>query len=301
MKKATFFLSTARCGTQWLARFFRDNYSDMVKVKHEPVGYSYQSKCYLRDYNAIKKLRAIPEIDEHIRYIQSVLEDNIGYIELGFPCLAVVPMLTKIFDNRLNIVHLIRHPVYNAASLVTHGWYQKTRTDNLSTHALLDPYDPGVLQKNYNRIWEQLSAYEKSLFYWTETHLFAMEVEERFSEIPFHRIRFEDIFKGNKTTLKQLTEFLELPWNPKSFDCIGKKVDKYVYKTRLKIKWEEIYGHPKTIDLAREYGYEIDNVNQEVISRRYQMRLLKKLIVEARNRLGALKRFVKKKFVKWLQ
>jgi len=301
MNDAVFFLSTARSGTQWLAEFFRDTYSDIVTVKHEPVGYSYQPKRYLRNYTSIMELLTIPKINDHINFIQSVLETNRGYIELGFPCFSAAPMLSRIFDNRLKFIHIVRHPVYNAASLVTHSWYQKRRKDNLPTHILLDPYDPGILQKNYKINWNKLSSYEKCLFYWTETHLFAMEVEESFSKIPFLRIRFEDIFKENKATLKQLTEFLELPWRPKSFDRIGKKVDKHVFKTRLKIKWEEIYGHPKTLELGREYGYEIDNVNPKVISKRYQMNLLKKLIIESKNRLGAPTRYIKKRFSEWVQ
>jgi hypothetical protein len=125
-----------------------------------------------------------------------------------------------------------------------------------------------------------------------------MEVEERFPEIPFLRIRFEDIFSESRSSLKHLTEFLELPWRPESLDRIENKVDKYYKKTRLEINWKEIYTHPKTIDLALKYGYEINNVNPKVISKRYQISLLDKLVVKAKNRIGLLKKLIKKPYSK---
>ena len=35
--RATFFLSTGRCGTQWLAASLAEHYGDMATVDHEPM------------------------------------------------------------------------------------------------------------------------------------------------------------------------------------------------------------------------------------------------------------------------
>ena len=120
---ATFLITTARSGTQWLATAVRDAYPDLLRVEHEPVGYRYRPAANLRDRHALDLLLTNPVVAAHFTTIDETLRQGRSYVELGFPAFALYPLLRDRFADRLRIVQLVRHPVPVAASLVTHQWY----------------------------------------------------------------------------------------------------------------------------------------------------------------------------------
>ncbi len=288
MTTATFFIATARSGTQWLADAFRRVYQDVLVTEHEPIRYAYRPKTFLRAHDRLDELRALPEVSEHLQDIHGILESK-SYVEVGFPCYAMAPLLVREFGERLRFVHLLRHPVRVAASVVTHGWYQAHRTDTLHADLAPDPMDPGVVQTGYRDRWDDLSAYEKGLFYWTEVHLYGREVHETYPDVPLLTLKFEDIVNP-PAALQRLTRFLDLDYRVELADGVGTRVDRYQQTTSVPIEWSEIAGHDVTLELAREFGYDTESVDGRQLTRRYAAKPEPSLFVRGIRKLGRLVR-----------
>src|SRR5262245_32922140 len=65
---ATFFITTARSGTQWLCETLRKVYPELV-VEHEPIQYAYAPKRCLRNAAALAALRGEPVVRQHLNDI----------------------------------------------------------------------------------------------------------------------------------------------------------------------------------------------------------------------------------------
>jgi len=288
MTTATFFIATARSGTQWLADALRRVYPDVLTTEHEPIRYAYQPKTYLRAHDRLDELRALPEVSEHLDGIHKVLETK-SYVEVGFPCYAMAPLLVREFGDRLRFVHLLRHPVRVAASVVTHGWYQAHRTDTLSQDIEPVPTDPGVLQTSYRDLWDDMSEYEKGLFYWTEVHLYGREVGMTYPDVPFLTLKFEDIVDP-PAALQQLIRFLGLDYREELGGGVATRVDRYQRRTSVAIDWTEIARHARTLTLAQEFGYDTASLDGRQLRERYAAKPGPSLAYRAVRKLGRLVR-----------
>src|SRR5262249_42648763 len=153
MRGPTFVLSTGRCGTQWLARFFRENLGDAATVTHEPILDSWSKH---------------PEdVDVHLRFIDDTLKRH-GYIECGYALWKSIPFLIDRFAPDVRIIHLVRHPVPTAWSWLTHRAFCEPLLPHLPEKVLLSPFDEGVQFSQYRERWSSMSPYEKALYYWLE-------------------------------------------------------------------------------------------------------------------------------------
>ena len=277
---ATFFITTARAGTQWLSDSFRRVYSDVLVTEHEPIRYAYRPKRYLRAYDQLEELRALPAVRDHLDRIHGILDAR-SYAEVGFPCYAMAPLLVREFGSRLRLVQLLRHPVRVAASVVTHRWYQAERKDSLHADVTPAPTDPGVVQKDYEDRWRDLSSFEKGLFYWTEVHLFGLEVQDRYPDVPFFTVKFEDIVDP-PAALRDLVGFLGLDFRTELQEGVSDRVDRYRQRTPLAIDPTEIHRHPRTLALAEQFGYDPTSVDGAFLHERYgvepQMSLLHRAV-----------------------
>src|SRR5207248_3965232 len=106
------FLSTGRCGTQWLTAGLRELHPD-VEAEHEPIGPLYKPRRYFRRYGDPEAMLEVPEVARHL--------DRFGrtprtYVETGWPLFPALPLFGLRFPERLRIVHLTRHPVPTALS-----------------------------------------------------------------------------------------------------------------------------------------------------------------------------------------
>ena len=268
MGNVIFFISTGRCGTQWVEAMLASLYEDYAVVRHEPLKAQYNPKKFFRAYDKIEELRNVPEIKKHIDYIHNVTT-NKSYIETGWPFFAALPLFYDIFGERLKLVHLIRHPVEVGLSLVTHHCYFPDRVDQYSRFAMLDPFDAGITQKECAKRWKRMNPYEKSLFHWTEINLYALELQKRFNEIPVLRVKFEDIFQEKSEKLKELVAFLGLPFREEVFKFQGRHIDQWHTKTNWVINWKDIFKHPNTVELAGELDYNFDIEKIEKMRHRY--------------------------------
>lgn len=270
---ATFFITTARAGTQWLAQTLQAVYGDVLVAEHEPILYGYRPKIHLR--TSMDNLAESPAVAPHIDHVREVLRHK-DYVEVGFPCYAAAPLLVWKFPGQLRFVHLIRNPIRVAASLVTHDWYQAMRPDSIhgdgdSLHGDVtpEPDDPGVVQHHYSDRWSAMTPYEKALFYWTEVHLYGLEIPLRYPNVPYIRLRSEDMF-GDPNALRPLIEHLNLPYRSELSNRVAQRVDGWYKKTKLHIDAKAIARHPQTLALAERFGYDVWGVSESEISRRYE-------------------------------
>ena len=163
------FLSTGRCGTQWLTAGLRALHPE-VHAEHEPLGPLYKPRRYFRRYSDPDVILDVPEVARHLERIAA---SGRTYVETGWPLFPALPLLAQSFPDRLPVVHLTRHPVPSALSHLARRSYAGSPRDDAYTRlATLGPEDPGVFQWYYAGTWRQLTPYEKCLFWWTEVHLF---------------------------------------------------------------------------------------------------------------------------------
>lgn len=261
------FLSTGRCGTQWLAAGLRELHPD-VDVEHEPIGPLYKPRRYFRRYRDVEAILEVPEVARHIERIELAVRP---YVETGWPLFPALPLLAARFPHRLRIVHLTRHPVPNALSHLAHSSYAGSPRDDAYTRwATLGPGDPGVFQPRYAGQWERLTPYEKCLFWWTEVHLYALEVPERLTGIPFLRVAAEKLLAGNRGELERLLAFMDLRWHDGWPDHAGRVVDRWHHRTDLDVDPMEVVRHPTTVRVAAQLSYDAAHADVEALQARYR-------------------------------
>jgi hypothetical protein len=272
MRKVVLFISTGRCGTQWITKTFSEVYDDLAIVTHEPIGPNYRPKEFLRAYERMEELRTYPEIDKHLDWVR-LIGKNKMYIETGWPCLSAIPLFHEMFGKNLKLVHLVRHPIFTALSLVIHNFYRpEIRYDKWTKYAQLDPSGPGIVQQTYRERWSSMTPYEKCLFSWTEINLYALELRERFAEVPFFQIKFEDLMRVESGALQELTTFLGLPFREALVMSLETRVDQHhLRRTELDIDWRQVFEHPQTVALAHKLGYTFDGIEDEALQSRYRM------------------------------
>jgi hypothetical protein len=246
-----------RCGTQWLATNLGNVYPDLVLCRHEPLKARYRPRRFFRAWDRTEDLRTRPEISKHLASILRIRKNHI-YIETGWPVYSCIPLLIEELKN-IRLVQLVRHPVFSALSFTAHGYYQPgIRSDLYTREAALTPFDSGVAQKSWAKKWDQMSAYEKSLFTWTEIHRYAAALKRRYPDIPFLKIRTEDLFGGKEKPLRDLTDFCTLPFRKELMQKANVVVDKWNFEVDRAADWRLIFKHPNTVSLARRLGYKLD-------------------------------------------
>lgn len=264
--KATFFLSTGRCGTQWFARHLGEVYGDRAVVRHEPIFDDYYSKELL-GVRSPEQLRDGGRLQRHIEWIAKQLETS-DYIECGCQGFAALPYLAERFAGAVRVVHLTRHPVVSASSMMTHRCYSEARTeDNLNRKTMLTPTDSGVSFPEYRERWPTLSLFQKCLYFWGEVHALGLRWEKELG-VPWCRISFEDIFEGDG--LSALLRFLDLSERDDIKATLKKPFDRYQRKADQVWDPKEILALPEVANVARTLGYDPLDVDAGAIRNRYQ-------------------------------
>jgi len=260
------FLSTGRCGTQWLAAALRELHPE-IEVAHEPIGPLYAPRRHFRRYRDPEAMLTVPAVAAHVAAIE---HRRRPYVETGWPLFPVLPLLARRIPERLRVVHLTRHPVPSALSHLAHGSYAGSPRDDAYTRlATLGPDDPGVQAREYRRRWAQLSAYEKCLFWWTEVHAYGLELPARLAGVPFLRVRSEALLAGERATLERLLAFIGLGWQERWRELVGRVVDQWHHHTDQPLDPLLIRRHPRTISVADRLGYAAEEVDLRALVRRY--------------------------------
>lgn len=260
-------LSAGQCGTEWLASGIRSMYPQL-EVEHEPIGALYKPRSFFRCYDDPETILEVPEVARHVERIEQA--EN-PYVETGWPLFAALPLLARRLGSRLRVVHLTRHPVPTALLHLASGHYADSeRDDPYSSLATLGARDRNVFQSYYTGCWEQLTPYERCLFWWTEVNLFAIEFPGRNAEVPFLRLKSEDLLTGHRETLEQLLEFAGLPWEPGWLDHSRDQVDRWHEHTEGHVDALEVHRHPTTVEVARQLGYDVSHLNRGELEAHYR-------------------------------
>jgi hypothetical protein len=253
----TIVVTTPRSGTQWVAETLGAAYQDLALVTHEPIGYAYELRRFLRGYDRTQELSQIEAVGAHLDEIARLPDDTV-YVEAGFPCAAAVPLFYERFGEKLKVVQLLRHPVRTSASLVTHGMYHETHREDLRESIALVPWDEGVFGVYYSGRWAQMSQFEKCLFYWTELHFYGLELSSRYPELPIFRVRFEDLIETPERALAALMDFIGLPYRAEMVKRTQEKIDRFPGQKRERVDASQIRDHALSVVLAERFGYEVD-------------------------------------------
>jgi hypothetical protein len=268
MNTVTFFITTARSGTQWVARTLRETYPDLLSVQHEPIRYDYAPKRCLRNPSELASLRMVPTVQQHFGNIHETLKTR-SYVETGFPAFAAAPLLVEEFGERLRLVQLIRHPARVAASIMTHRWYQDGARPDIEADVALSPTDAGVRLCGYQLRWNRMSEYEKALFFWAQVHLYGLEVETTYSAVPFTRVTFEDLLTRRDARVA-FARFLNVPYRPE-FDLAPlNREDSFRQQTVMRIDFGKVHDHPAVAALAQQFGYDTSVAEMQKIGTRYK-------------------------------
>ena len=251
------FLCTPRSGTQWFASNLQELYSGVVEPVHEPIGMDYFPRLNIGRPHESPRPEGNSVLADHIDRIQDVLRQK-KYIEVGWQSIAGVYALHRRFGGQLKLVHLLRHPVNVAASLVTHGWY--AGNGERAQKAELTPFDEGVKLGHYRQRWQNMDAFEKGIYHWTETHLAALDIAMLLPGVEMHRIRFEDVFENGRATsrsvLQDLIHFFELDWREEVAERVDIKRDNHRFTTTHVFEQERWKTHPFAVGLAEMFGYD---------------------------------------------
>ena len=259
-KYAVFFISTGRSGTQTLTKSLSTVFVDLAEVVREPLHHRYEPNRYFRKYDSIDEMRNIPLIRDHIAHIHEILKSR-HYIETGWPSYATLPLMIEEFGPNIRIVQLVRNPVKVALSLCTHKFYLPTEEkESYSLSGALDPINCDVFQKDYAEKWDAMSQMDKCLFHWTEIYSYGEELNRRFPNVPFHRVRLEDLVSRDARHARDLMAFLELPEREAFVDAVTVRTDNIRDIVREPIDPTAIKRHPRTIELAHALGYDLKDV-----------------------------------------
>lgn len=261
------FLSSGRCGTQWLTATFSELYGEFAEVEHEPLGGRYSPRRFFRSYANPEAILEIPEVAAHVERVART-----GYyVETGWPVLAALPLLAARFPDRLRVVHLTRHPVPSALSQLSHNTWPGGPPHELNRLAVLRPTDPNVFQPHYARAWDQLSSYEKCLFWWTEVHTFGLEFPTRAPDIPFVRVQSERLLAGDHSELSKMLTLMELDWDERWVPRADQLLDRWHHQTDRAFDPYRISRHPQTLRTARQLGYDPLEIDRAALDRRYKL------------------------------
>ena len=278
---AVFFITTARSATQWIASALGEAYADLLDAAHEPMGYRYAPCRTLRDPAALADLGRDPEIRAHFDRIRHTLARGRSYVEVGFPAFALAPLLREAFGADLRLVHLTRHPVRVAASLVTHRWYVGPGREDVRGTVALTPFDPGASLTSYADRWLAMSPFEKGLYYWAEVHAWGLEVEAGSPAGAFARFRAEDLAAEDSAARRAFCAFLDLPERRSWLDAPQRRVDRFRAMTRETLDLRQTAWHPEIVALAERLGYDPIAIESDALRARYVATSTRRDVVRA--------------------
>lgn len=275
---ATFFVTTGRCGTQWLHEVLGDVYADLAIVTHEPLwGIEYQARTLLWRGDVPNLANPAP-IVEHVARIADMLPHK-RYIETGGFCRGAFPYLVDSLGPDTHIVHLVRHPIPTAISYrKAHLGMMHAVQGNASVKRALSPrpepppftrrvqpssvegpgtlgqtpFDRGSKFSEYCDRWRDLSPLDRELYRWLEINACAIDYQRR-ATCPWLRVKYEELF--TEEGLRRLIAFLELPPRPGIQERLLSRVDKFGHVDPPVGDPVDLDRHPRILALISELGY----------------------------------------------
>lgn len=260
--RATFVLSTGRCGTQSLTKAISQSLNGRAVITHEPIRELYKPRLTLGSFNPSKSLK-LREAYTHFRQVVATVRNGTEYVETGWPAFTWFEQFHKELGELWRFVHLVRNPVHVAASFVTHGYYQAQRTDGFPAFAFLQPSDAGVRHPEIASEWRKLSVFDKCLYQWLEINARATMLASR-NITPAAVVRFEQLFSAQPV---RDALFDTLNW-PRPAAAIA-HFDAFHFETTLPLKPTSHMLWGKVKELAATLGYAPELLDESVEKLQY--------------------------------
>ena len=214
-----------------------------------------------RDVSAALEAR----IEGHCDWIETILRDR-GYIETGFPCWSSLPYLEKRLQGRIQIVHLVRHPVPTALSWLANGAYIPPLLPHLPAKVHLHPSDPGVRFPECLQRWDQMTPFEQCLYFWAEVNAFALKLE-RTTSAPWLRLHYEHLFEEDGW--KALIDFLDLTATEHGNKLRSQVFDQFRFLVPVAVDLDAATTNQSIVEVAGKLGYDPSAVNLDSLVKRY--------------------------------
>lgn len=247
--RATFVLSTGRCGTQSLTKAISQSLSGRAILAHEPIRELYKPRLTLGSFKPAKNPN-LREANTHFRQVVATVMNGTEYVETGWPSFTWFEQFHKELGERWRHIHLVRNPVHVAASFVTHGYYQAERADNFPEFAILQPTDAGVSHPEIAAEWRKLTVFDKCLYQWLEINDWAAVLAAK-NIRPAAVVRFEELFSA-QSVRDELFDVLDWPRPTAPMAHF----DAFHFETTLPMKPTSPLLWGKVKDLAARLGYE---------------------------------------------
>lgn len=182
IRQPVFFLSTGRCGTQWISELLKKDRE--LAVFHHPVpNLAIQGKLAWESYwgTPLTELNQqevfLQELflagrESHLRYTAKAEK---RYVETNNYITFFAPVLARIFPDAL-FVHMVRHPAGFIRSALDRSYYTPGSPDDIKR---IHP-----IQGEFEQQWDGLSQFARAAWLWKETNTFI----DRFrASLPEHR------------------------------------------------------------------------------------------------------------------
>ena len=245
---ATFVLSPGRCGTQWLSQQLQPAGSE-ASICHEPLHFDYEPV----HNSPSQPLNKNPErLIAHLNTLHDHIRRDKPYLECGFPCWRHLSWFKRELGDEVKVIYIHRNPVENAASLLKLNAFVPPLLPHMREKQLFHPLAPEALLPEYADCWQQLSPFEKCLYYWAEVNLQADLYRSMFSSSHWLTIPYLELF--NESSLGTIAEFahISFKFHPRMLD----RVDQYQGLPQSPIHSTRIHSHPKILAVASSLGYE---------------------------------------------
>jgi hypothetical protein len=267
-------LSTGRCGTTYLANVLSAAYGDDFDILHEDV-LEHQAKpkrylWYIDEVN-FAELRRDSDVSDYLSRVAARSKER-PYIDVGYPCLPLIPLIIATFPGRVRFLHLVRDPVSVAASMTTLGQYdpKMIRVSHWGYAELPNPLETRCAHPEYATKWKSMTSFEKGLWRWAEYNLMALAIHERHAEVPYIRMTSETLFTDADAP-GRVAKFFGLPPRellpqPKFRNATNPNLTHY---HPVGEEWRRYVRYPYVLELAEQLGVPVRSEDLEAEMKRY--------------------------------
>ena len=262
-------LSTGRCGTQFLQKWFEYLNEEHIIATHEPLQFEYRPRSVLNGEKYYDLLAEHENIREHFNKINNYLSDGKTYIETGWPVFAWAPYIKDRFGNDVKFIHVTRHPIRFALSLKSIGFFQEQiRNDGWIKHCQIDPFLRDIKHSRYQTSWNRMSVLERCLYHWLEINEFIWDFCDVCDANHIFRVKSEQMFAkpGSRAELLQFCgiEVKHRINNPGFMDSHQKDM-------ALDIDIHQIHKSEPLLNMSRKLLYDFLDIDYRKIEKRFSV------------------------------
>jgi len=258
----TLTITTGRSGSKYIYDNLINNHSGGY-IYHELLHAMFgNAGAYFRSYQIYDQelILNAPYIERLVKFYKSKLVSS-PVVDFGWTMSALVPALYSVFNSRLKVLSIVRHPISVAASSTTIGLYTKNSHEDY----LVYPHSKGARFKDYEKMWDSLNSFEKCLYRWFEITNYSYEIKKVYPDLEVMYVRSEDFF-NNVDLLYSVYNFsgFNIARNFKLTNISNEINPSEVEINPLKNDWKTYSKHLDIIKFAESLGY---NMNEDYVEK----------------------------------